>query len=36
MTEKQLDFKYENGVYRISGEVYLDCDIGQVQEFVAK
>ena len=35
MIGKELDAKFENGIYRISGVVYLDCDIGMTEEFTA-
>ena len=36
MISKELSAKYENGVYRISGAVYLERDIGEPQEFTVK
>ena len=35
MTKKQLDFRLADGVYSASGAVYLDCDIGKADEFIA-
>ncbi|MGN0988684.1 MAG: sporulation protein YqfD [Eubacteriales bacterium] len=35
LTSKQLEAKFENGVYSVKGVVYLERDIGKTSEFTA-